>query len=283
MSRPIDTDHLPVSGRQMHSLRKMIDSGGPALVFQPKFCCRKGYPDGVEVLARWPDAQLPWQHPEHFFRMAEQSGLAPALDLQVLRKTLTLLAGLPADASRNLGRVSVNVSAVSAQDPLFLRAAGELLAASPQRSQIRFELTETAPIRHFPVVRKGFEQLSRHGADLSLDDFLQGYATPELLNLLPVREIKIDRRDVAGLDAPASHRRVCELIELARQRNITVTAEGVETRTQWNTLRRLRCDFAQGFWLSRPLPLTSLLDLLTRLKTGKRVRSAFLPFRRKPW
>lgn len=260
---------LPSTDQQAGQLKAIMDSEGLDLVFQPKFNCARGTVCGVEVLARWPGASAPWQRPDCFIRLAEREGLAPELDLHVLKKALRQLARLPAQTRRALKTVSINVSAVSAQDARFLQSVKGLLSSRPH-PKLMFELTETAPIHQLSVVRKGFEALSHYGIDLSLDDFLCGHATLNLLTALPVREIKIDKRDVARLDTPAGYGRVAGLIDLARQGEISVTAEGVETREQWQALRALGCDSAQGFWLSRPLPLAEVVTLIGQLHEDAR-------------
>jgi Amt family ammonium transporter len=91
------------------------------------------------------------------------------------------------------------------------------------------------------------------GVHLALDDFGTGYASLRHLGSFPLDALKIDRSFVAGLHSPRNHAIVRSLVELAHRMGLRVTSEGVETRTQLDTLRALDCDEAQGHALGKPL------------------------------
>lgn len=244
-------------------IRDVIRSVGFDLVFQPKVAFSHGKLGGIEVLVRWPEVVSGRQAPDQFVPLAEQHGLAPMLDLHVLERTLrtwrswsalTRLCWSPFP-------ISVNVSAMSVQDEDFLRSVTWLLAESP-RPKLMFELTETAPFHNPLAAAQTLEALSGHGIQVSLDDFCTGFNNHERLDTLPVAELKIDREDTAKLDTVAGIRHVGQMIEQAKAAGLTVTAEGIECRDQWKTLRTLGCDYGQGYWLCPPLSASDAVEFV---------------------
>ena len=242
------------------ALQGLMATNGLELAFQPKFRCLDGAIAGIEVLARWPGARYTWQQPEYFVRLAEQQSLSPTLDLQVLTKTQETLHALPARLRNALGPVSVNVSAHSIMDEEFMTDIKRLFTPT-KNSNIHFELTETASLFCLKRACEIFTTLSRLGISLSIDDFLQGYNTLEVLDALPAKEIKIDRRDIARIHERAGFRRVAAMITIAKQKRLRITAEGIENEGQWSLLKSMGCDFCQGFWLSPPLTVDELSAL----------------------
>lgn len=192
--------------------------------------------------------------------MAEQESLSPELDLQVLSKTLDTFRSLPTRLRQSLEPISVNVSAHSIMNEDFL---GEIkrIFSSPTKQKIFFELTETASLPCLEQAHEIFMQLSEYGIALSIDDFLCGHNTLEVLNALPAREIKIDKADVARIHERSGFHRVAAMITIAKQKRLQVTAEGIENEGQWSLLKSMGCDFCQGFWLSPPLSVEELKAL----------------------
>lgn len=237
---------------QLAALQGLMATNGLELAFQPKFRCLDGAVAGTEVLVRWPGAHYSWQQPDHFVRMAEQQSLSPTLDLQVLSKTLETVHALPSHLRRALGPVSVNVSAFSVMDNDFVEEIKRLFS-SHENPNIHFELTETASLFCLKRACEIFTALSRLGISLSIDDFLHGYNTLEVLNALPAKEIKIDRKDIAMIHERTGFRRVAAMVTIAKQKRLKITAEGIENEGQWSLLKSMGCDFCQGFWLSPPL------------------------------
>ncbi|WP_138435197.1 EAL domain-containing protein [Marinobacter shengliensis] len=247
---PINADE------RIAALQAMIDRKGLELAFQPKFRS-SGALAGAEVLVRWPNAVAPWQQPEQFVRLAEQQRMSAALDLHVLSQAITQLKSLPEKTRAHVAPVSVNVSAVSVLEEGFIGSVKQVLASN-QFPRLTLELTETAPLKCILRASKVFSSLARYGVSLSIDDFLHGHNDLEVLAGLPAREVKIDRKDVSSLHQRSTFQRVSAIITIAKQRNLLVTAEGVENHGQWSLLRSMGCDFCQGFWLAPPMKIREL-------------------------
>ncbi len=244
----------PGTGEQLRSLQEAIETGKLGLVFQPKFDLHSGALQGAEALIRWdPGTQVAcWQCPDRFVCLAEDYGLSATLDLHILKSVLRVSRKWAASTHMSLGPISVNISASSVQMPEFERTVKQIIAPA-SRPKLIFELTETAPITEPFQARKTLENFTEYGIGLSLDDFLTGYNQISYLRLLPVTEIKIDRSDVADLGTEKGRNKVKYMLALAQAANLKVTAEGIETTSQYEALRELGCHFGQGYWFSSPL------------------------------
>jgi EAL domain-containing protein (putative c-di-GMP-specific phosphodiesterase class I) len=210
-----------------------------------------------------------WQHPTQglispdvFIPLAEQSGIIRPLTWCILRKALEQIqlwveAGL-------LTRVSVNISPRSLLEAGFVDGVLRLLSETGVAPEhLELELTETAimtdPLRAMAVLG----ELAGHGIRLSIDDFGTGYSSLAYLKELPVSEMKIDKTFVADMEEDeGSFAIVRSCLELARNLNLGVVAEGVETVEVWDHLTALGCPTAQGYYLSRPLPAAAFASWL---------------------
>ncbi|MGZ4640044.1 MAG: putative bifunctional diguanylate cyclase/phosphodiesterase, partial [Actinomycetes bacterium] len=238
----------------MGSLRAGIEHGQLEMYFQPKVSFPDGDVVGVEALVRWRHPERGLLMPDAFLDLAEQSGMMRQLTEDVLAKSLRRAASwwhqgveLP---------VSVNVSVRDLSDIAFVEELGRLLAGHrlPARA-LQLEITEHVLMADPARMSAALESLGRMGVDLSLDDFGTGYSSLVHLKRLPVSEIKIDRSFVSRMtDDPDDATIVRSIVELAHALGLRTVAEGVETPEHWRALRELRCDAAQGYLISRPLP-----------------------------
>jgi EAL domain-containing protein (putative c-di-GMP-specific phosphodiesterase class I) len=167
-----------------------------------------------------------------------------------------------------LERVSVNVSARCLLEAGFADGVAALLAETGVgAAHLELELTETAimidPERALAVLR----DLVGKGIRLSIDDFGTGYSSLAYLKDLPVSEVKIDKTFISDMESDSgSFAIVRSCLELARNLNLTVVAEGVETQETWDHLTELGCPTAQGYYLCRPLAPAAFTLWLTDRK-----------------
>lgn len=127
------------------------------------------------------------------------------------------------------------------------------------------EITETAAIGNVGETLENFVRLRMRGFGLSIDDYGTGFAGLQQLQLAPFSELKIDRSFVTGCaENPALRAIVESSVQMARQLGFRSVGEGVETQADWNILRDAGCDFAQGFFVARPMPAAQFLTHLTR-------------------
>ncbi|GAB1640521.1 putative bifunctional diguanylate cyclase/phosphodiesterase [Krasilnikovia sp. MM14-A1259] len=246
--------------RVQTELRHAIERDELVLLYQPKIRLADGEAYGVEALVRWQHPQRGLLPPPEFLPAAEQSGLIEPLTAWVLRRALADQA-LWTSAGRTWS-VSVNVSARNLEAPGFARSVAQVLAefgTPPQR--LTLEVTETAMANDAHTAVRVLGELAALGVDVAVDDFGIGYTCLSQLRTLAVREIKIDRAFVNGIEDDAGDRAIVRsVIELAHGLGCRVTAEGVETPQAQRWLADAGCDDAQGFLFSRPAPWAELVD-----------------------
>jgi diguanylate cyclase (GGDEF)-like protein/PAS domain S-box-containing protein len=242
------------------ALRRAVDGSEFEPHYQPTYSLADGAPVGMEALARWRHPERGLLRPDAFIELAEETGLIIPLGEQILRTALHELPPADSAASRPL-RVSVNLSARQLTQPgLADRVACALEEAGVAPARLSLEITESLLLTDSAAMQDVIAQLKRIGVDLSLDDFGTGHSSMDYLKFLPVDEVKIERRFVAGLLTDHRDRAIVSAItQLAHDLGLRVVAEGVETAEQAARLRELGCDVGQGYYFGRPMPLPDLL------------------------
>ena len=243
----------------LSELRRAVDRGELRLYLQPKVALHGQAGLAAEALVRWAHPQRGLVPPAEFIPFAEQTGFVRQLTLWMFEAVARLLAdprtqGLPL-------RVSVNLSTRDLLDPeLSQRLAAILARHGVPAAAFCLEITESAimddPLRAEAMLNR----LSEQGFKLSIDDFGTGYSSLAYLKRLPVDELKIDKSFVMGMEAGEDDATIVRsTIDLAHNLGLTVVAEGVETAGILERLRVLHCDEAQGYHITRPLPVEDFL------------------------
>ena len=227
--------------------------------FQPQVDIVTGDVAGVEALARWrhPDAGI--VAPLAFIKPLEDAGAIDALLWCMLRKSSRFARRLRA-AGKSC-TVAINVSLKSLHD----LSIGERIAATVEDervapSAIVLEVTESATVTELGTVLENLSRLRMKGFELSIDDYGTGYSSLEQLSRIPFTEVKLDQAFVthAGQRAPAKVILESSLA-MARRLKLRAVAEGVETQANWDLLRELNCDIAQGYYIGRPMAADACL------------------------
>jgi diguanylate cyclase (GGDEF)-like protein/PAS domain S-box-containing protein len=245
------------------ALRQALLNDELLLYFQPKVHIAGGHMVGVEALLRWQHPTRGMVPPMDFIPLAEERGLIVPIGRWVIQAACQQIrdwrsTGLHAPA------VAVNLSARQfASDTLVDDIKTALAAHQVEPAYLAVELTESVlmsdPERASHVLR----QLHQLGIRISIDDFGTGYSSLSYLKRFPARTVKIDRSFIAGLPGDRDDVAITEaVIAMAHSLGLIVVAEGVETAEQLDTLRRLRCDEAQGYLLGRPMPAAELANCL---------------------
>jgi len=240
-------------------LRRAIDRGEFILHYQPQMDMRSDRVTGVEALVRW-------QHPVHglifpdaFIGRAESLGLIDALGWLVAKRAMTEIKLFTGSDGAPL-TLSLNVSVHTLQDLSFpdkFVALAQAHGVSP--ANVILEITESGLIKELCSALDILTRLRMKQVQLSIDDFGTGFAMMQQLRHVPATEIKIDKSFVHDMHANDSARvMVLKTIELGHELGMKVVAEGVETAAQREFLRANGCDFAQGYFYSRPLAVPVL-------------------------
>jgi diguanylate cyclase (GGDEF)-like protein/PAS domain S-box-containing protein len=236
-------------------LRESIMCGGLELYYQPLVNLGDGKINGCEALLRWFNPKRGTISPVEFISIAEETGLINQLGEWVLRTACAEAMNWPENTN-----LAVNVSPVQFK-------AGNLVqtvaASGLQAHRLELEITESVLIRDDEATLHILHQLRKLGVRISMDDFGTGYSSLNYLQRFPFDKIKIDRSFINSVaSANGSLSIVQAVVNIAKSRNITTTAEGVETEQQLELLRALGCTEFQGYLFSRPRPAVEIRPLL---------------------
>jgi diguanylate cyclase (GGDEF)-like protein len=234
-------------------LRRAMDETELVLFYQPKVALRDGKVKGVEALARWHHPERGLLSPDEFIPLAERSNLLRPMTLYLIDTALR-----QANSWRSKGfDISVAVN-LSMQNMLDLRLPNDLARLLTSwrlpAGSLELEITESTIMADHRRATTILSRLSKMGVRLSIDDFGTGYSSLAYLQELPVDAIKIDKSFVMEMHQDAGNATIVQsTVDLGHNLGLEVVAEGVETVESYNTLARLGCDYAQGYFLSRPL------------------------------
>jgi EAL domain-containing protein (putative c-di-GMP-specific phosphodiesterase class I) len=231
------------------------------LHYQTQLDLRSGQIAAVEALVRWHHPRLGLLGPAKFLPLAEQAELMPALTALLLDDALAQ-GSKWAQAQPTL-TVSVNISATNLLNEGFTDLVRDLLSRHRfPPSRLTLEITETSVIDNFDQAKLVIDELASVGVIVSVDDYGAGFTALSYLTSLAVRELKLDMRLITNLaSAPRERDRelVRSTIELGHALGLRVVAEGIEDEATLDLLRQLQCDFAQGYFISRPVPADQVL------------------------
>ena len=244
-------------------LRRAIEREEFELHYQPQVDLQSGDIVSLEALVRWRDPEHGMISPAEFIPVAEERNLIDAIGHWVLREACRQNrawqdAGLPKLA------VAVNISAVQFRRRDLVQEIADVLRETGLDARyLELEVTETTVMHDAEQLIWTLEQLRALGVHLAIDDFGTGYSSLSYLKRFAIDKIKIDRSFIRDIPADQDdHSIVRAIIGLGKQLNLIVVAEGVETSEQLAALRDSDCDALQGFYFSRPLPVTGIEELL---------------------
>jgi diguanylate cyclase (GGDEF)-like protein/PAS domain S-box-containing protein len=251
-------------------LRRSLERDEFVLLYQPKVDLTTGRLAGAEALLRW---RLPGHGdipPAYFIPLAEQTNLILPIGEWVLRRVCSDYRKW-CDHVPNPGRVSINLSLKQLQQASFItRFASVFREYGVEPDRLELEITETTLMSNAPRTLKMLSELHDLGIRLSIDDFGTGYSSLSALQQLPVETLKIDQSFVrnAAIDNDDATL-VRTIIEMGRNLDMEVVAEGVETREQLEFLRERGCHYAQGRLFGEPMTAEALLGLLEAQERGQ--------------
>jgi diguanylate cyclase (GGDEF)-like protein len=257
--------HSPGRLALLADLRRALDDGELVLHYQPKIDLKTGTVTTVESLVRWNHPARGMIQPADFLPLAEHTGLIEPLTMYVLDRAMKQCAEWH-EAGLDL-TVAVNLSPRNMLDLNFPDYISRLIRKwNLPPSCLQLEITESSLLSDPTRVRGVLERLSEMCVDISIDDFGTGSSSLAHLRDLPVGELKIDRSFVMNMEADESDAVIVRsTIDLGRNLGLKVVAEGVEDESTWRVVSELGCDFAQGFFRSRPMPpdqIPHFLDVL---------------------
>jgi predicted signal transduction protein with EAL and GGDEF domain len=241
-----------------NGLRAALRDGGLLLHYQPIVSTSDGVVRKVEALVRWDRPGYGVVPPATFLPIANEAGLAPAVDQWVLETACSEAASWRHDVT-----VSVNLSDRLLSQPGVVDLVTGVLERSALKAQrLGIEVTERLLGADMPQAVGALRQLQSIGVGVYLDDFGTKYSSLARLRQLDFDVLKIDRSFVVDLADPSSRIIVESVIRMARALGLETVAEGVETQEQYDTLAALGCDAMQGYLLAEPMPADAVRNHL---------------------
>ena len=237
------------------ALKEAISNNQLKLVYQPQIFAETGELYGIEALARWHDPLHGHVPPSRFIPLAEEIGEIENIGRWVIAEACRQLAEWRSQ-NIHIPALSVNLSALHFRSNQLPNQVSDAMHAwGIDGHQLTVEITESMMMEHDTEIFKRIQILRDMGVGLSVDDFGTGFSGLSRLVSLPVTEIKIDKSFV---DRCLTEKRILALLEaitsIGQSLNLTVVAEGVETKEQFEMLRKIHCRVIQGYFFSRPLP-----------------------------
>ncbi len=251
-------------------LRRAIEKSELVLHYQPQVALADGAWVGAEALVRWQHPRHGLLYPDRFVSLAERSELGLPLTLWVIQSALATCAPTTGGFDFS-GTLSINLPPIAMTDRSIPEQVVDLVSKLRSSVKLQVEVTENSvppdPVAALEILAR----LRLKGFALSIDDFGTGHSSLEQLRVLPFSELKIDLNFVRAAQTDPKSRAIVERsIQLGRDLGLTVLAEGVETEWHWHWLRDAGCELAQGYFVSRPVPVEQLAEWRKNWKAPRR-------------
>ena len=239
-------------------LRHAVAEGGFELHYQPLYNLSDSTLAGFEALLRWTRPGYGSVPPAEFIPLTEETGLIVPIGAWVLRTACRTAVSWPDGA-----KIAINLSPAQFRRGDLVATVAEVLAETglaPERLEL--EITEGLLLQDTEAVLATLVELRGLGVGIAMDDFGTGYSSLAYLWRFPFTKLKIDRSFVTGMGGNPKAAAIVEtVVALGRSLGLAVTAEGIETQTEANTLRGLGCDLGQGYLLGRPMRVETARQL----------------------
>lgn len=241
-------------------LKKAVEEDELLLHFQPKYGLAHNHIVGVEALVRWEHPEKGMISPGEFIPLAEESDLIIQIGNWVLREACHQYKAWEQHSYINF-HLSINISPKQFLHPNFTDTIIQIVEETDMSpAKLDLEITESLAIENTESTIEKIKVLKQYGIQISMDDFGTGYTSLSYLSMFPLDRIKIDRSFIQYLPDNQDHLAIVQsILTVAKNLDITVTAEGVETQEQVALLSTLQCEEVQGFYFSKPVPAGSLL------------------------
>lgn len=244
-------------------LRKAIENREFTLAYQPKISLETGCIIGVEALVRWTNDKLGFVSPAEFIDYAEECGLIIPLSEIIFELACEGYHKLLNEGYPKIP-IAINVSGIHFQQQNFLESIQSILEKNNTSAHnFEIEVTERTVMNSAEETIGKLVRLKQQGFKISIDDFGTGYSSLSYLVRFPLDVLKIDRSFIQHICSLADKQAIVDaIIQMAHRLQMEVVAEGVENGQQVELLRKMGCDYIQGYYYSKPLPIEELIDFI---------------------
>jgi EAL domain-containing protein (putative c-di-GMP-specific phosphodiesterase class I) len=230
------------------------------VLYQPKFDLRAERITSAEALIRWRHPVRGDLRPDIFIPLAEETNRIDELTLFVLRRVIDDVREWRKGGLEIRAAINISARLITSAD-FTARVESILLEDRVPADRLIFEITESATIGQFDLACSALRRFRDLGVGVSMDDYGTGQSTLSYLKRLPLTELKIDRSFVQHAHRDhADALLVSSTVELAHQLGLQVVAEGIEEEACLDFLREIGCDYAQGYFIARPMSADAFFD-----------------------
>ncbi|GGA51432.1 EAL domain-containing protein [Okeania sp. KiyG1] len=249
-------------------LRQALKFSELELYYQPIILLETGLLCGFEALLRWKHPQRGIISPNEFIPIAEETGLIVPIGWWTLEQACKQTYDWQKQFSLQPLTISVNLSGKQFSQAQLVEQIDEILSYTClDYHSLRLEITETTIMENDKIVMEILSKLKGMNIQLNIDDFGTGYSSLSRLRNFPIDTLKIDRSFVMRMDSEPENLEITKaIISMAKSLEIDVIAEGVETATQLALLRKLKCQYGQGYFFSRPVNSSQATNLIAAAK-----------------
>jgi EAL domain-containing protein (putative c-di-GMP-specific phosphodiesterase class I) len=248
----------------MNAIRKALSTANFDVYFQPIVSATSGKVVSAEALVRLHDEELGWISPDEFITISEKNGTIYRIGEYVLERSCAFLAMLR-KSGHSLDYIEINLSALQC---LQTNLTESILAISRnyglEPKDLCLEITETATHFSRSVMNKNLESLVSSGFTLAIDDFGTGNSNIGTLMSIPFHTVKLDRSIIlAGEKTEEGKIAIEEFTSMFIRMGVQIVAEGIETREQLQSMRKLGIPLIQGYYYAKPLPTRDFFQFLS--------------------
>ncbi len=247
-----------------NDLYRALDNDELYVHYQPQIKTETQEIIGFEALLRWNHKEYGVIAPDIFIPMAEQTGLIKTIGLWVIKSACEQCKKVKKYCNKEI-TISVNLSIEQLKDVNIAEKIYNILdQTETDPKNVQIEITESIAANREPSILQRLKEISDIGVSISIDDFGTGYSSLSRLKTFPINLIKIDMEFVRGISSKSKKDKaiIKSIIQIARNLELNVLAEGVETEEQYLFLKKNKCDLIQGFYFYKPLPAKQIEQLL---------------------
>lgn len=244
-------------------LHRALENEEFDIEYQPIFNLKSGKVTSIEALLRWKNEKLGKVSPMEFIPMAEEMGLIVPIGEWVLKNACKQTVKWQKMGINDL-EVSVNISGRQLKNQKIIETIHQALDETQlSPNYLVLEITENIVMDNTQETIERLQQIREMGVKLAIDDFGTGYSSLSYLKRLPVNKLKIDKTFISEVGMGSSDEAITlAIIAICKNLNLTVVAEGMQTKRQLDFLKRYKCDEVQGFYFSKPIDIDSCTRLL---------------------
>lgn len=250
-----------------NDIKSAVETGELLVYFQPKFDVMSEKVIGAEALVRWNHPERGMLYPESFIPLCEANGFICTIDFYVLEEVCKRIR-MWKDSGCKPVKISVNFSRMHLAHSDFVeKLKNVLITYDVDPSYVEIELTESIAYGEVETLVNVMKQVKAAGFGLSMDDFGSGYSSLNLLREMPLDVLKLDKDFFGEYEENTGREKkiIHHIISMAKDLDITVLAEGVETEQQKDFLKESRCDIIQGYYYAKPMPVDKFSTYLNQI------------------